>query len=67
MNAAHHNITIVYTSTLTYEKDPFDLKAIPSQTDITEQRFSEDIIVSLNLYQILIQNEKLNFLILFTY
>ena len=65
MTAAHHNISIVYTSTLTYEKDPFDLKAIRSQTDITEQRFSEDITVSMLtngilLYQIL----KLKFLIL---
>ena len=42
---AHHNTTIVYISTLTYEKDSCDLKAIPSQTDITEQQISEDMTV----------------------
>ena len=47
MNAEQHNINTVYILTLTYERDPFDLKSIPSQTDITEQRFLEDITVSI--------------------
>ena len=42
-----HSITTVYISTLTNKRDPFDLKFIPSQTDITEQQFSEDISVSM--------------------
>ena len=62
VTAAQHNITTVYISTLTYEKDPFDLKSIPSQKGITEQPFSQDITVSMRInstiyYQILIQNE----------
>ena len=43
VNAAQHNTTTVYISTLTYEKDTFDLKSIRSQKDITEQRFSDVI------------------------
>ena len=42
VNAAQHSTTTVYITTLTYEKDTFDPKSIPSQTDITEQRFSEE-------------------------
>ena len=62
VNAAQHNTTTVYISTLTYEKDTFDLKSIPSQKGITEQRFSDVVtrgilINSTILYQILIQNE----------
>ena len=34
--AAQQNITTVYISTLTYDKDTFDLKSTPPQTDITE-------------------------------
>jgi len=61
VNAAQHNIT-VYIATLTYERDPFDLKSILSQTSITEQRFSVNITVSMltkrtTLYQILIRDE----------
>ena len=62
VNAAQQNTTTVYITTLTYERDTFCLKSIPSQTDITKQRFSEDISVSMLTYstildQILIQNE----------
>ena len=39
-----HNITTVYIKTLTNGRDAFDRKLIPSQTDSTEQRFSEYII-----------------------
>ena len=39
VNAAQHNTTTVYISTLTYEKDTFYLKYIPFQKGITEQRF----------------------------
>mgnify|MGYP006866094281 CR=1 FL=1 len=45
VTAAQQNITTVYITTLTYGRNTFDLKAIPSQTDITEQQFSEAITV----------------------
>ena len=46
VNAAQHNITIVYISTLRYQKDTFDLKSIPSQKGIKEQPLI-DITVSM--------------------
>ena len=57
---------LLFTSTLTYERDTTDIKYIPSQTDSTEQRFSEDktesMLINITiLYQILIQNEWLKF------
>ena len=62
VTAAQHNITIVYTTELTYGRDTFDLKSIPYQKDITEQNVLGDISVSMLtsrtiLYHILIQNE----------
>ena len=65
VTATQQNITTNYITTQIYERDTFDLISIPSQTDITEQRFSEDITLSLltnstilyQCYQILIQNE----------
>ena len=62
VNDEQHKITTIYISTLTYEKDPVDLKCIPSQTDNTEQRFSEDktvhmLISGTILYHNLIRNK----------
>ena len=37
VNVVQHNITTVYFTTLTYERNTFDLKSIPSQADITVQ------------------------------
>ena len=45
VTAAQHNITIVYITTLNDQRDDFDLKAIPSQKDITAQPFLEYISV----------------------
>ena len=64
VTAAQHNITIVYISILTDQRDTFDLKAIPSQKDITEQPFLESISVrmfhnSTISYQIVAHNELL--------
>ena len=64
MTAAQQNITTVYITTLTYERDTFDLKFIPSQNDITEQPFEKNITVSMLqnstiIYQIFIKNELL--------
>ena len=47
MNAAQQNITIVYITILTYERNTFDLKFIPSQKSIAEQSFSEHITVNM--------------------